>query len=468
MSVRDSVVYLGTRGLGGVLSLVTVLAFARGLGPSGYGWLTLCVSGAGVIGSIIVVPVCQTLARYAAGIGMAGLPALLAKILLSLSVTVLVLAALFEHVLPDLVPPGVLVGAAALSLCIGVFELSAQYANSRILPGRYASLFLGKAMLTLVVGGLVIHLGGGASAVLIAMMTAGLVASVVVLWPAWREEFRVKAEATNLLTVRRFALMLACISGCSGLLQWFDRWVVGALVGVSAAGAYGAVADLLSQTIMMVASALFLAWYPHMVSAWEEKRVGDLHLLGGKYLSLCLAVMLPVGAGFVVLGPAVLKFLLGGAYSDETLQFVPWMVASACFASLRTMVFDVALFVSGRLGRQLCNALAAAVVGGLFMFLLVPSYGSLGAAVATMCAQALGIALSWHAGKGLIEWRVRGRDLTSLMIATGGMVLVMWGVPGEGLMELGGRAVLGLLVFGASMLAMNGLSLRSFLMSHFR
>lgn len=471
MSARASAIYLGARALAGIATVCAVSLFARSLGPENYAWLALCTTGAAILSSVLVVPAGQTLARYLPRPGFDTLLPVLARVFLGVVCVLILLAAGLEWSgwLGGLsLRPGVLLGATLLLLAIGMFELSAQFANSRFQAGRYSALFLFKSLGTLMVGGGVLWLGGGEWGVLVVMVLVGVLGSLLICQDAWRSVLSSPWRPGLLREVRGFALMLACISGCAGLLQWSDRWLLAALSDAAATGTYGAMADLIAQTMTMLSSACFLAWFPRMVVAWEGGQRAEVDRLAGRYLGLSLAVMVPAGIGFALLSHEIVGLFLGAAYLGQAAQMVPWLAAAACLGTLRTLVFDVSLFISGRLGTQLANALVAAVTGLLLTWVLVPRVGAYGAAVANVCAQSLGLLLSWWAGRGLIAWRVPVSDLLAIGLAVILMCALVLLVPLSGVAGLLLRVALGVVGFGVGLLLLDGLGVRAWLCQRVR
>lgn len=468
MSARTSLIYLGARAAAGVLSLLAVSLFARGLGPESYAWLALCTTGAAMLSSLLVVPAGQTLARYLPRAGFEQLLPTLARLFVAVAAALMLAALVVESLQPSFAPRGVVVGASVLLFALGLFELSAQFANSRFQAARYAAMFVFKAVATLSLGGFALWVGGGAWSVLAAMLVASLGGSLLVSRDAWLGVLRSRGDMRLLREVRGFALMLACISGCAGLLQWSDRWLLAALADAFSTGVYGATADLVAQTMMMVSSAFFLAWYPRMVAAWESGARAEVDRLAGRYLGMSLAIMLPAAIGFSLLRHEIAALLLGETYAGPAAVLIPWLAAAAALATLRTLVFDVSLFISGRLDLQLRNALLAAASGLALTLWLVPRLGASGAAIANVAGQGFGMLLSWWAGRGLIAWRMRVRDLVAILGASLLMAVLVWSVPLGGAAGLVLRVLLGAAGFGVAMLACDGLESRAWFLQRVR
>lgn len=464
MSARASAIYLFARAASGALTLASVSLFAHGLGPEGYAWLALAVAGASLMSSLLVVPVAQSLARFLPKPGFEAILPTLARVFALGAGALLVFAAVAEAIAGGRLTHGALVGGWALVCAIGGFELAAQYANSTLQPARYASLFIVKAVVVFVAGWLALRRGWGPQGILLVMVLANLGGSVLVCGDAWK--WAMSTPQPRLLgEVRRFALPLAAISVLSSVIQWSDRWLLAILAGHAVTGAFSATSDLVGQTMTLVSSAFFLAWYPRMVKAWEHGDRSEVNRLAERHLVMTLALLVPAVLGFWLVREDIANLLLGRDYYVVARSVAPWLALAACIGTMRTFVFDISLFISGRLPLQLRNVACAAIVSVALNLVLAPRLGGLGAGIAAVIAQGVGMALSWWSGRGLIAWRVSGRDLLAIVVAGSAMCVLVMQVTTEGFLGMGLRVLIGGASYVACMLVLDGAGARSWLLA---
>lgn len=264
------------------------------------------------------------------------------------------------------------------------------------------------------------------------------------------------------------------------MLSWSDRLLMAAFA-VPGLGAYGAAADLIQQGLGLIFSALFLAWFPRLVSAWEQSPQlapsepssppggprkswgGPATFLTGdktqytqqlqRYLQASAALMPAAAVGFALVSADVAHVLLGAAYQADAPRVMPWLALAALLGGVRMYVSDVPLHLAKRLDLQGVIVGASGAFGLLLNVLLLPRFGIVGAAWSAVAANALGAGLGiWQAQRlGGMPWP--WRDLAISLAGVALMALALWLVPGGSLLRLILRVVLGAAVFGAVALA---------------
>ncbi|MBK9392971.1 MAG: polysaccharide biosynthesis C-terminal domain-containing protein [Uliginosibacterium sp.] len=479
-AAKASLAYFVTRGVSGVLAVATVALFARLLGPQGYASLTLAVTIAAFVGSVLVQPLHSSLGRFLPGTKDARLTVALGRLLLVGGGLAAALAGLVEWLHLAWLPRGVALAAAALCVAQGVFDFSAQWASASLMTRRYGRLYFLKAALVPAFGLGFLALGGSYWGAVLAMCLAYLLAAAIALPLPWLLVTRGRFEREALSGVGRYASGFAVSMLLGVMLSWSDRLLMAAFA-VPGLGAYGAAADLTQQAFGLVFSALFLAWFPRLVSAWEESpqlapsapsspRGGPSKSWGGPatcltgdkaaytrqlrpYLQATIALMPPVAAGFALVSADVAHVLLGAAYQADAPRVMPWLALAALLGGVRMYVSDVPLHLAKRLDLQCLIVGASGAIGLLLNVLLLPRFGIMGAAWSAVAANALGAGLGlWQAQRlGGMPWP--WRDLAISLVGVALMALALWLVPGGSLLRLIVRVLLGMAVFGAVALA---------------
>lgn len=420
MSAKTSVLYLGARLLSGLLSMLAISLFARGLGPQGYGWLTLAVAGGALAGGALIQPVHQSLARFLPRAGFADLLPTLSRVLIALSGVLLLLALSIEALAAKGVihlPLGVALAAWALCVTQGVFDFSAQHANSALKPRRYAWLYSAKAVLLIALGGLAIEIGLDKQGVVFAYVLAFVLSAAWVSRATWLAAWRGAWAPDLLAQVRPYALPLAASCFLSMFWSWSDRFVLSHFLGSYDTGLYAAVADLAQQSLGLLFSALFLAWYPRMVSASEQKDHAQVRDMMSRYAALMLAVLLPSALGFSLVRANLVELFFGAAYG-QSIQVLPYLSAAAALAGLRTYLLEIPLHLGGRMKALMCNIACCALVSLALNIWWVRQFGLVGAGYAAIATQLLGCALALWAGRGVLSWRMGSRELLTVLGAS--------------------------------------------------
>jgi O-antigen/teichoic acid export membrane protein len=450
-AAKASLAYFVTRGVSGALAVATVSLFARLLGPQGYASLTLAVTIAAFVGSVLVQPLHSSLGRFLPGNKDARLTVALGRLLLLGGGLAAALAGLIELLHLAWLPRGVALAAAALCVAQGVFDFAAQWASASLMARRYGRLYFLKSLLAPAFGLGFIALGGGFGGAVLAMCLAYLLAAAIALPLPWLLVTRGRFEREALSGVGRYAAGFALSMLLGVMLSWSDRLLMAAFA-VPGLGAYGAAADLIQQGLGLIFSALFLAWFPRLVSAWEGDKTQYTQQLQ-RYLQASVALMPAAAVGFALVSADVAHVLLGAAYQADAPRVMPWLALAALLGGVRMYVSDVPLHLAKRLDLQCVIVGASGAFGLLLNVWLLPRFGIVGAAWSAVAANALGAGLGiWQAQRlGGMPWP--WRDLAISLIGVALMALALWLVPGGTLLRLILRVVLGAAVFGAVALA---------------
>ena len=169
-------------------------------------------------------------------------------------------------------------------------------------------------------------------------------------------------------------------------LYWsMDQVLLGLLTNKAEVAQYAVAAKLpvvLSGFIQIWVSAV----YPH-ASKLFKRDPDALRRQLGSFTSISVVVALPLAAGSAILGTPIITALFGPAYSQAGTTFAILMAASAIvvvainFTSLAMAVDQERTFALA--------VTIAAVINVLLNLLLIPFYGAVGAAIATVVAESL-------------------------------------------------------------------------------
>jgi O-antigen/teichoic acid export membrane protein len=168
-----------------------------------------------------------------------------------------------------------------------------------------------------------------------------------------------------------------------GLLNYnFDSVLLGFLRGPSVVGWYNAAYRMLIVGLS-VALTYFTGLFPILSRLYVQDRE-EFRLLVRRTSELWLVFVVPLVAGGMLLAAPVIRFLYGAAYDNSVapLRILLW---SAAFVMLRWVYMD-SLRASGHQALDLRCAITSATLNVLLNVLLIPHYGMIGAAAATVTA----------------------------------------------------------------------------------
>jgi O-antigen/teichoic acid export membrane protein len=268
-------------------------------------------------------------------------------------------------------------------------------------------------------------LGGGIVAFAVGFVCANVAAVVFQVTAALRAgSFRFGLRGARELWGPLVRLGLPV--GISGLLivayARIDQVLVFQLAGDRAAGLYGSAYRLLERAEMLPA-AVMTTLFPLLSAAWpaDATRVRRLFGLALHYLTLGA---IPVLAYVIVVAEPLVRALFGaefaaaaGALRVLMLAFV--LVAASYACGYTTIVLDLRR-------RFLRYALAALVFNVAFNVALIPVYGYMAAAWATVLTELLVLTLTLRAIAGVIGMPVLLAPLARTLLAGTAMTALLW------------------------------------------
>jgi len=453
MSLRTSAAYVAVRIASGALAMVTLALVVRGLGPEGYGQLTLGLALSAAVTLVLFNPLNATLARFYGEAGRReALVRVLRRALLAIGGGLLALALVLELAGLALFAGGLLLSAGCMALAQGMFDFSGQYLAASGQSRSYSLQFVGKALASLLLCALVLHLGGGAVPVMLAMAAAFALAALFA-GNVWRRH-RVPAAMADALPrgeLLRFGGPLLLTSLLGYLLLWGDRYLLEHLVPLAELGRYSALMDLAQQTLGLIFSGLCTAWYPRLVLAWGAEDRVEAQRLYERYAALGLAVCLPAGLGFALLLPEILPLLYGEAYTRISPVLPALVTATAVVAGIKAYYLDQALLLGKRVWWHTASIALAASAGLWLAALLIPLMGISGAALGLLLGQLLACGLSLWAGRGVLRRRCASSLCWPPVLGCVLMVAWLLAWPAGGWPALLARMLIGALIYGGVM-----------------
>jgi O-antigen/teichoic acid export membrane protein len=210
------------------------------------------------------------------------------------------------------------------------------------------------------------------------------------------------------------------------LLFGADRYFIGAYGTVTDVGiySYGYRVGMMMTIVLEGAS---LAWTPFIFSIQRREDAKRIHALTGRYVA---TIIIGVAVGLIVFGPELTMLLAFAAPEYWTAAvLVPWIVGGYVFLGAY-QVFAAAVGIPKRTRLLGIFSLTGLAVNIGLNFLLVPTHGTMGAAIATTisyaCMAVVATAITQKVHHIPYEWN----RFVILCIAGLVAVLVGWLLPG--------------------------------------
>ena len=343
------------------------------------------------------------------------------------------------------------------------FELSARLQVARFRPTRYFWMNLTRNLLILLLGIAAAWAWHSAYSVLAASFLSMLIAAVAFRAPGWRLMSRAYDPEIG-RRLARFGWALALVCAISAGSYAIDRVLLEAMIGTDAVGFY-TVAYLLAQTsLMTIGAGIGSATYSLAVRAVESGDAAEINRQLSRNSALLLALLLPAAVGVAMVSPTLAQLFVDPDYVAPVASLTAWMAFAAFFYGFRANYIDHGFQLGHSThGLLAVMVLAAAVNLGLDI-VLIPRFGVVGAAAASLCASVVSVIHGWLAAQRVMRLPIALGDTAKVLAASAVMAAFLWPFHGHGgilvlLIEVGGGA----LVYGAILLALDAMGLRNLL-----
>ena len=315
------------------------------------------------------------------------------------------------------------------TVALGRYTMALQVVNVQGLPVRYGILSWAKGGCALLAGVVLIYYGAGDRGALLGFFVGLVFAVIAFAQDPW---MRMKLSSVNALLsaeMFRYGFPLTLNFLAVLIVDVADRFMIWKLLGAAQVAPYAVAYDLVQQSVGPVMNVLFLAAFPSIVKAFEgdgdEPARIHLHNLGSRLASLGL----PIAVGVGVLASDIAETIFNSNYSKDAGAIMPWLAAAVFVATLKSNFLDVTFQLRHATKYQGYIAIMMASVNIFLNLLLLPRYGVIAAAWATLAAFAVGALMSWHAGKSVFTLPTLGNVFWKSACASAAMAGVLYLLP---------------------------------------
>ena len=246
---------------------------------------------------------------------------------------------------------------------------------------------------------LTVSLGSSAGVLLAGLVGGGLAASRVVAGPprfTWIEFFALGVP-----------LILMAVVGFG--LTNFERIVLKVYYDAGSVAIFAAAFALARQPIDMLGNAVNMGAFPEAVSRFDTDGPGAVGQFLSHMLALMLGLILPAAALLVALSGPLTELLLPAEYHDRFGLLFPLIAISVVCANVTNFVYGTMLHAHKKTNLLVVVSLIGSAATIALSFLLVPPYGSDGAAMALAGGAVVNLLVTFAASERLtrlpIPWR---------------------------------------------------------------
>lgn len=167
------------------------------------------------------------------------------------------------------------------------------------------------------------------------------------------------------------------------LMQYLDKYFINYYSGLEEVGVYG-IGYKVGMVILMVTAGFNMAWGPFVYSSFRKRGSGEII---ARTLNYYNSVMTFIAVAIAILSPEILRVLTTPQYYGAAR--VVGLVIFGMLVFQVTDYFCVGIGIAKKMHIRMWSGLAAVAANCLLNWLLIPRYGMVGAAWATLLSYAL-------------------------------------------------------------------------------
>ncbi|WP_087974157.1 oligosaccharide flippase family protein [Oceanobacillus rekensis] len=423
--LRHTLIYALARIIPGLINLVALLIYSRLLSPGEYGLYATIISIVTFLGIFFFKWLNTSIIRFESAYQKNE------NIFISTiigSFIILVFISIF------LIPiPIILVESKYylfLVLAILYFwsqswgDLNLELIRSKLKPTVYSLMYLVRSSISVILAILLLYWGQGIEALFIGLILANLCSSLLNL-KYWLK-FRFKYIKISIIKESlKYGFPLTISTGLTVIIDSSDRWTLAMLGNQEMVGIYSVTYDLIQRTIGVLLVIINTSSLPLIISYYEKKDKIKLKSSLKNTISMLLIIGLPAFAGLTLLSDSVAIVLLGEDFSKQSDWLMPIIGLAILFSCIKGYYFNIPFILKKETKFQLNISIVGAILNVTCNLIMIPLYGIMGAALATLLTFIIVMVITWYFGKDLLALPFPFLDFTKIVISTSIMVIVI-------------------------------------------
>ena len=274
--------------------------------------------------------------------------------------------------------------AGILAITQAWHELNLRLSTARLDPENYGKQLGAKSLIAIMIGGVLAWMGWGAKAPIIALILGSILGWWLFSRAIWSGITPKWPDADALRDYRIYGFPLAITFALIWITSSADRIIIGWLLGASSVGQYAVGHDLAQHSLGLLLSIVNTAALPLVIRLLEKEGepAASRQMMQNGELMFTLAMA--GSAGMIAVGPLIIELFVGIEFRAGALSVFPWIAITAAMIGIKSFHFDIAFHLSKKSRWLVVTSGVAALLSILLNFFLIPRYGIVGAAWASL------------------------------------------------------------------------------------
>lgn len=229
----------------------------------------------------------------------------------------------------------------------------------------------------------------------IAILAISTLLNQLSLWPFLKNKVKfVKIKLIDLKRHIKPIIVLFIPTVAMSIYKVMDKIMIGNMVGVTEVGYYE-YAEKIINIILTVISALVTVTMPEMTYLNEKGEKDKFYKIFYFSIIMTYFFIIPVIFGFLATSHVLVKLYLGNGF-EKTAILLKILSLTLPFSTISSIVRSQILIAKGKDKEYIISILAGALINFLLNTILIKKYGALGAAIATIIAEATVFFMQQH------------------------------------------------------------------------
>lgn len=286
-------------------------------------------------------------------------------------------------------PPAALVSVAAAFVCNCAFVLVNAYLSAKRSVRQFAAASAGQVVLFGAVLWLMLDHFDQKTAVIFIVIALSYLPTLVLAGS--RTAHHPVAVAAKAREFMRYGLPLMLMSSATLINMYGDQLVIRYFTSSAEVGLYSANYLFAERSIMSLASVMTVAYLPILFRMWERGDKAGAYGFMWKIVFLLLAVLVPVEIVLFIFGDRIAAIFIDPRFASAG-TIIPVVGLATLLVQLAGVFADVMTMQKRTMTLAACYGLAALINVGLNLY-LIPRFGYLSAAYATLASSAFLLAM---------------------------------------------------------------------------
>lgn len=206
-----------------------------------------------------------------------------------------------------------------------------------------------------------------------------------------------------------------------------DKAMIGWVTKSSYENGYYEQAYKIVQIVLVIVTSLRTVTLPRVIHLYSEKNYEAVINIIDSTIRFVLLISLPMSAGLMIVAPQLVPIFLGDSF-EKCIVIVCILAPLIVVLGLSTLVSGQCLTAMGKQKQANVCVIVGAAANFTMNLILIPNYGALGAAIATVCAETLIMIMFFGYGSEYIKLKMVWKYFVKYLSCSFVMVVGIYGL----------------------------------------